>query len=221
MAPQKKEEEEDNEKGDGAEAEAGKSKGEGKIEEREKEEGEKNKGEDKECGENEEQAEKTDEMDAHESPCYAKQSQLDDEDSATITLKWGRKKIQKAFDKVSTPGRSQYSEVVKTQVPPFHFSKYDMVLPKKAVLKMNKFIEKNPKGVYTILASPIERYRADLEANSDTFIKLKVRKDVAKKEKGLWKSKLKKGEKEHYLMMGFKQNTMVFSIKYEGLHSSI
>jgi len=127
----------------------------------------------------------------------AQQSRLDDEDSATLTLAWCKSDIETAKDTAFMPGRYQYSQVVKTPVPPFHYTKYDLVLSRKVVKKMDFYIKKNPKGVYKFRASPSERHRAELEAKSKTFIQLKVKKDVAKREKGLWKSKMEKGEKEH------------------------
>jgi len=121
----------------------------------------------------------------------------DAEDDAVITMQWGKAEIDHALNIVTQSKRYQYKQVVRTQVPPFHNTKYDLVVPKKVVLEMKRFITMNPEGVYTFAVSPSERHRADLEAEHTNFVKLKVRPEVAAREKGMWKSKIKELEKQH------------------------
>jgi hypothetical protein len=56
-----------------------------------------------------------------------------------------------------------YKETVRPKVPPFHYSMYDLILSKKMVQTMNRFITMNPDMLYEFWAGRGEKVK-ELEA---------------------------------------------------------
>jgi hypothetical protein len=113
--------------------------------------------------------------------------QLAEDDCAVLLMRFGKEEIYKAWDTVQKPNRYQYTKVVKTSVPPFHYTKYDLRLSKTTVKKIKEFIDGDPAGVFEFLASPSDKFRSQLESLSIHFIKLCVRPTTVEKEKYLRK----------------------------------
>jgi len=122
--------------------------------------------------------------------------QLDEDDCAVITMQFGKEEMYKAWETVNKPNRFQYKTVVKTPVPPFHYTKYDLRLSKKTVKKIKECIDGDPAGVFEFMASPSDRFRSHLESLSINFLKLQVRPATVEKEKDLWKSIPLKGDQQ-------------------------
>ena len=119
-----------------------------------------------------------------------------DDDLAILHLKWGATEINRAYNTVSKPNRYQWKEVVHTQVPPFRYSKYDLIIPKKLVLTMKAFMFGNPERVYEFYAGYGGSMKEMEKKNPHRYVTLKVRPEVLAKEEGLWKKKVTKKEKQ-------------------------